>query len=82
MKTKIKNGNTISKLLKKFSVFVDIRNNAFLLSGSSERIFTLWLYSKVVLFHLFFHDMPIKFLKKFVHVSNINVNINMKICVK
>ena len=41
LKTEIKNGNTTSKLLKKFSVFVDIRNNAFVLSGFTERIYVL-----------------------------------------
>ena len=40
LKTNIKNGNTTSKLFKKFCVIVDIpvRNNAFLLSGSTLRI--------------------------------------------
>ena len=33
-----KNGNTTSKLFKKFCVIMDIRNNAFLLSGSTVGI--------------------------------------------
>ena len=38
LKTKIRNGNTASRYLTKFSVFVDVRNNAFLLIGFTERM--------------------------------------------